>query len=417
MEYGITPVFYKNYSALKAKDENGKRKYKYIINTGSSRSSKTFSIIELIHRICEGNENFRVTAWRDTKKDAKDTVWQDFQKVLKLSNRFIPNNRNKTESYYTYPSSNSVFEIHGADDEEKVHGLTQNVSWLNEPYKISEDTFDQIDQRSDLMFIDWNPKKLHWIDKISKLPNAIVIHSTYKDNPFCPIEQKRKIESYEPTEENILLGTADEYKWNVYGLGLKAEKPERVFSFTTISYADYLNIDKETYIGVDWGQNDPFAIVEVKYYDGNLYVHELNYLSENKWLEKLSQEERKNILSNEHGLINWLFMRLNIDKRKDIICDSANPNKIISLRKLGYSRAYGVEKKHNSIIDGISLLKNLNVYYTSISTNIENEQESYSYKKDRYGVMIDEVEDADNHTIDAIRYVVMELHKRGIIRK
>lgn len=63
------------------------------------------------------------------------------------------------------------------------------------------------------------------------------------------------------------------------------------------------------------------------------------------------------------------------------------------------------------------MLKNLNVYYTSISTNIENEQESYSYKKDRYGVMIDEVEDADNHTIDAIRYVVMELHKRGIIRK
>ena len=83
---------------------------------------------------------------------------------------------------------------------------------------------------------------------------------------------------------------------NVYGLGLKAEKPERVFSFTTISYADYLNIDKETYIGVDWGQNDPFAIVEVKYYDGNLYVHELNYLSENKWLEKLSQEERVHLM-------------------------------------------------------------------------------------------------------------------------
>ena len=74
MEYGITPVFYKNYSALKAKDENGKRKYKYIINTGSSRSSKTFSLIELLHRICENNDNYRVTAWRDTKKDARDTI-------------------------------------------------------------------------------------------------------------------------------------------------------------------------------------------------------------------------------------------------------------------------------------------------------------------------------------------------------
>jgi phage terminase large subunit len=119
---------------------------------------------------------------------------------LSISNRLVYANRNKTESFYAYPERNTFFEIHGADDEEKVHGLTQNVAWLNEPYKISKDTFDQIDQRCDLIFIDWNPKRSHWIEELSKRDNAIVIHSTYKDNPFCPEEQRIKIESYQPIE-------------------------------------------------------------------------------------------------------------------------------------------------------------------------------------------------------------------------
>jgi hypothetical protein len=39
-----TIVFEKIWEAINAKNEDGSRKYKYIINTGSSRSSKTYSI-------------------------------------------------------------------------------------------------------------------------------------------------------------------------------------------------------------------------------------------------------------------------------------------------------------------------------------------------------------------------------------
>ena len=138
--YGITPVFYKNYEAFKAKNPDGTRKYKYIINTGSSRSSKTYSLLELIHNICENNSSVRATAWRDTKKDCRDTIWKDYQKILSLSERMVYKRRNKTEATYSF-NNDSVFEFHGTDDEEKVHGLTQQVAWVNEPYKISKDTF------------------------------------------------------------------------------------------------------------------------------------------------------------------------------------------------------------------------------------------------------------------------------------
>jgi len=456
MNYGITPVFYKNYQALKAKDENGNRKYKYIINTGSSRSSKTFSLIELLHRICEGNKDFRVTAWRDTKKDARDTIWKDFQKVLSISGRLIYKNRNKTEAFYAYPENNTTFEIHGADDEEKVHGLTQNVSWLNEPYKISKDTFDQIDQRSDLIFIDWNPKKSHWIDDIAKQENAIVIHSTFQDNPFCPPEQRIKILSYQPIKrsfavENKLIKehevidynfdknelnfeeavlkelyicllnenqrSANITKWDIYGLGKKAERPNRIFHWESIPLSEYRKLNVKTYIGVDWGKVDAFGIVEAKYYDGKLFLHELNYDSENKWENKLTPLERENIKGKDEGFVTWLFTKLGISTKDHIFCDNNRPLKISALRKAGWELAVAALKPAGSILDGIDLLDNLEVFYTDCSENIAYEQENYSRVVDKFGVVQDEAEDCNNHLMDPVRYIVLWLQKLGVIKK
>lgn len=452
--YGITPVFLKNYYAFKAKNPDGSRKYKYIINRGSSRSSKTFSIIELKHRICENNPNWRATAWRDTKKDAKDTIWNDFQKVLKMSGRFVQDQRNKTESSYFYPSTQSSFEIHGADDEEKVHGLTQNSSWLNEPYKITQDTFDQIDQRSDLMFIDWNPKKSHWVEKLSERSNAIVIHSTYKDNPFCPPEQLKKIESYQPVEfcdivrlgklteqeaksynfdYNLLnftpyeieelkrclineaQGSANRYKWQVYGLGEKAEVEGRIYNWKKIPYSDYLKIDKRIIVGVDWGEVDPFAIVEMKYHDGNLYVHELNYKSESEIRGAMPPTQLYQINAKEEGLVPYIFTQRNISKSHLIVCDNNRPNKTLALRRAGWEQALAVGGK-SRLLDRIYTLQGLNIFYTDESPNIEYEQENYSYKKDKYGKYEEEPIDQDNHTIDAIAYGVQQMFTMGIIK-
>lgn len=456
MNYGITPVFYKNYQALKSKDEKGNRKYKYIINTGSSRSSKTYSLIELLHRICEGNKDFRVTAWRDTKKDARDTIWKDFQKVLSISGRLIYKNRNKTEAFYAYPDKNTTFEIHGADDEEKVHGLTQNVSWLNEPYKISKDTFDQIDQRSDLIFIDWNPKKSHWIDDIAKQENAIVIHSTFQDNPFCPPEQRIKILSYQPIkrsfavenklikehevidynfdknelnfEEKVLKElyrcllnenqrSANITKWDIYGLGKKAERPNRIFHWESIPLSEYRKLNVKTYIGVDWGKVDAFGIVEAKYYDGKLFLHELNYDSENKWENKLTHLERENIKGKDEGFVTWLFNKLGISTKDHIFCDNNRPLKISALRKAGWELAVAALKPAGSILDGIDLLDNLEVFYTDCSENIAYEQENYSRVVDKFGVVQDEAEDCDNHLVDPVRYIALWLQKLGVIKK
>lgn len=427
MTYGITAVFYKNYQAMKVKDANGKRKYKYIINTGSSRSSKTFSLIELLHQICENNDNFRVTAWRDTKKDARDTIWKDFQKVLSISNRLIYANRNKTESFYAYPERNTYFEIHGADDEEKVHGLTQNVAWLNEPYKISEDTFDQIDQRSDLIFIDWNPKRSHWIEELSKMDNAIVIHSTYKDNPFCPEEQRIKIESYQPiemcsvvinnimsehealyydckiNERNLALidllelqrcqrnesqSTSNKYKWQVYGLGLKAEKPNRIYTgFGVITNDEFDRISANSYFGLDFGSTNPTALVEVKYFEKTFFTKERLYMPISKMSVSLTE----------------MLTILGVDKKSLIVADSADPNRILELNNAGFYVLPAI-KGQGSVNQGIDFLNSQKNYYTKESKNYQEEYENYEWEVVK-GVNLDRPIKKDDHLMDADRYI------------
>jgi phage terminase large subunit len=286
-----------------------------------------------------------------------------------------------------------------------------------------------------------------------KDPRTLVIHSTFKDNPFCPTEQKTKILSYQPVEmsevvvselidlnkalkydcvennlnlnekqlnelrrcqQNEAKKSANAYKWQVYGLGDKAENPNRILHFEPIPLQKYQEIKSTIYYGVDWGAVDPWGVVEIKYNDGCLYVHELNYLSENETRQRLTITELNQIGGEDEGLVSWLFKKLDVSKDSFIICDTNRPNKIRQLRTNGF-KAFPAPNK--GILDGIDLLNDLSVYYTDCSENLAYEQENYSRKVDRTGYVLDEPIDKDNHCIDPIRYVALFLVKLGVIKK
>lgn len=454
MNLDVTIVWQQNWDAIHALDESGNRKYRYIINKGSSRSSKTYSLIDCFDLYARQYSNKRLTVWRDTKTDSRKTVLQDMLRHFKSTGRYkVGNDYNKTESIFSY-NNGSTFEIHGTDDEETVHGLTQASAWFNEPYKISRETFDQIDQRtSDFIFIDYNPKKGHWVEDLMKDPRSIVIHSTFKDNPFCPSESRKKILSYQPVSRCVVVesgllteveareydleanpnqipdkllkelircrenhdkNTASDFNWSVYGLGEKAERPHRIFKWDPIPLDEYRKIDKTIYIGNDWGQVDPWAIVECKYMDGCMYLRELSYRSENDIRANMHHTELAQISGDDNGIVTYMYSKLGVSKDTDIVCDSNRPQKISALRRAGY-QAFGPAKA--KIIDGIDILHNLRVYYTSDSENIEYEQENYCYKIGNDGAILEEPEDLNNHCMDAVRYVALYLFRMGVIKK
>lgn len=389
MRVEVTPVFEKNWNAIHELDENGKRKYRYIINTGSSRSSKTYSLIDCYDLYARSNANKRMTAWRDTKKDCKDTVMNDFIKRLIMTERYSQKRFNKTESINFYDNGSKI-EFRGTD-EEGVFGLTQDCAWLNEPYSISKDVFDQIDQRtSDFIFIDWNPKEDHWVDDLSKHPRALVIHSTFKDNPFCPEEQRIKILSYEPTEENIANKTANLFKWQVYGLGIKGEIEGRIFKFEIID----LPVRPIPYgYGLDFGYtNDPTALIEAAEFRGGVLLHELIY----------ETGLRPSTLSKrifDHKIPNNAL----------IVADRSEPLYIDELYDLGHRNIHAAEGD-KSIVNGLELMKDRPIYVTRESINLIREMENYHNKKDKRGKWLNVPEEGqEDHAIDAARYISTDM--------
>jgi hypothetical protein len=61
-----------------------------------------------------------------------------------------------------------------------------------------------------------------WSDDLVKQNNAILIHSTFKDNPFVPLEQRYCLTGQQNTINNKPQRIAC---WqDVYGLGLKKPK-------------------------------------------------------------------------------------------------------------------------------------------------------------------------------------------------
>lgn len=375
-----------------------------------------------------------------------------------LSKHFV---RNKQKHTWTCKKTKSVIQFTGLDSDVKVMGMTNDLVWVNEPYAFSEEIFKQLLQRTKQILFDWNPREAHFINKngYKKRVDTITLHSTFLDNPFCPEESMRQLLAYQSIrfsdvvvsdlisekeaqhynfEENKLLFTkrqmkelqrciyneetnsASDYHWQVYGLGIGAERPNRIFKWKPIPYSEYLAVNRPVWYGVDWGKVDPFGIIEAKYEDGKLYIHELNYLSENGWLndaKKLSDTEKYQI-NKQHaeGFVIWLFNKLGVNKDRPVICDNNRPAKIKALREAGYEQAIAADKPPGSKLDGIDILSKLEVYYTSCSKNVEYEQENYSYATDKKGEQLEEPEDGNDHTIDPTRYVVNKLRELGIIK-
>jgi PBSX family phage terminase large subunit len=390
-----TIVFEKIWNAINAKNPDGSRKYKYIINTGSSRSSKTYSILQTHWISCLQNPNTRVSIWRETKADCKMTILADLKKAVNSFPNIDNVVFNKTESIYTFPNGSTI-EFMGGDEENRVHGFQGDIAHLNEPYKFGLEAFNQIDMRtSGYLIIDWNPKNKHWIDEVSKRDNAIVIHSTYKDNPFVPEEQKKKILSYDPSNPyNVEQGTADAYLHAVYALGLKAEKPNRIFKgWKTLTDKDFYKLPFQTYYGLDFGLSAPTSLVAMKFDgDENYFFKEILYKPLNDIKGSLTDE----------------FERLGIEKHVQIICDSGNELNKEEARKLknaGYN-VIQAKKGSGSISAGIETMQKSKIHYTNESLNIESEYESYSWKVWQ-GIQMDVPEEnGDDHALDAMKYVI-----------
>jgi phage terminase large subunit len=392
---------------------------------GGQGAGKTFAILIILANHAAKNPEKEVFIASKELSKMRITVIKDFIKILKEVGIYNPNAFTGGTLYRF--DNGSFIKFIGLDQPDIGKGLRCDIMFINEANKVDFETYRELTSRSQKVIMDFNPNASFWAhNEIITRTDADFLRLTYPDNEFISDSEKKEIElmkqrAYHDPElerydvENNVKSKYWQNKWRIYGLGQIGSNPYRIFSWIKIPDAEYDKIEARKYYGVDWGTVDPWGIVEAKYYDGGLYLKELNYKSENEWMGELSVSEIETLRTDE-GLVKWVFNKLKIDRKRDIICDTNRPMKISALWDQGYDYATSAPKPPGSIIDGISILENLKVYFTESSINLSNEQENYSRKVDRYGVVLEEPEDKDNHLMDCIRYIALWLQLNGILK-
>lgn len=392
---------------------------------GGQGASKTYSILMILINHASSKEGKEIFIASDELSKMRITVIKDFIKIM-IAFGIYERERFVDGTLYRFPNGSFIRFI-GLDKPDIGKGLRSDVMFVNEANKVKFDTYRELTSRAKNVYIDFNPNKTFWFHKeVLTRDDCDFIKLTFLDNEFLSTEEQNEILRYKKLgydDEGKIINQYWANMWRVYGLGETGQVEGRIYNWQPIAYSDYLKISKEEYIGNDWGKVDPWAIVGVKYYDGNLYVDEKHYESENEIERSLPQTQLQAIRGggqsgegdSHDGLVSWRFKQLGISYNQKIICDNNRPNKIRSLRNSGWEYSVAVGGK-SDLDDRIGILSGLNIYYTDRSKNVEYEQENYAYDKDKFGTIIDKPIDQDNHTLDAISYAVSYMFKDGVIK-
>lgn len=377
--------------------------------SGGQGAGKTISILMLIIDYAYRNEKKKISIISGELSKMKKTVIKDFIDIMQDWNMMQYGIWNKSENTF-YFKNGTFIEFLGLDTHDVGKGMRRDLVYFNEANKFQLEPYRQVASRCKLNIIDFNPDKKFWGHDLINGNNFLNL--TFKDNEHLSKEEVESILEYYKkgySEDGTIINEYWANIWRVYGLGEIGSVEGRIFThFKPITYQEYNNINMEKCYAIDWGKNHGFGIIEGKFdrYNNNLYVHELNYKSENKLISELSDSEKAFINNKESGgiIINTV-KKLEIPKDAVIVCDSAVPDNIILLRTHGWEYAYGIDKPKGSVMAGISLLQGTNVFYTDCSAGIEHEHQTYQYRKDRLGTIDDEVLKENDDLIDPIRYL------------
>lgn len=317
-------------------------------------------------------------------------------------------------------------EFKGVDAKGIGKGRRRDIIYINEADKLSFQEYVDITARAQLVIIDFNPDRRFWAHDLIEEGNFISL--TFQDNEFL---KKKEL-------QNILDGKARGYIdpdlpdyekkeniksefwanwWRVYGKGEIGSVEGRVFSnWKQVPLQKYQELKLMEFYGVDWGKNHKMGIIRCKYdpYENNFYIDELNYLSENELYNALSAVEMQEVKESQGGIIVHIMRKINPPADAYIICDSAVPDNIAKLREHGWSYAIGIDKPRGSVMANITRMQSVNVFYTDRSKNLEFEYQSYSYKKDRLGVIDDEVIPENDDLIDPAMYALRFIFKEYV---
>lgn len=400
MKVQLNPVF----------KEFNNTKCRYRLAKGSAGSGKSVNIAtDFILKLSDQKyKGANLLVVRQTEASHKNST---FAELLSAINRCGLNNFwdfTMTPPTLTCKTTGNMVIFRGFSDQrarERVKSINfprgkLTWIWCEEATEIQESDCDILDDRlrgqldnPNLYYqitFSFNPVSAqHWIKRKYwdyDSDDIFRCHSTYLDNRFVDEFYHKRM---------MMRKEQDPDGYQIYGLGdwgslggliltnyVIEDLPTEFDRYDTVLYAQ------------DFGFNHANVILEIGFKDDEIYVLRELYVYEKDTDEIIQLAEN-----------------MQLDKRKKMWCDSAEPDRIKMWRKAGY-RAEGVKKEQGSVKAQIDYLKQHKIHIHGACLNTIKEIQQWSWRKDKTtGLYIDEPVDFQDDAMAALRYSV-ETYRR-----
>lgn len=378
---------------------------------GGRGSTKSSHISIEIPLLLLKNPNCHAVILRKVGNTVKSSVYPQLQwgiDALGLTSRF----RFKTSPHeITYRKTGQKILFFGVDDPQKIKSLKLPFGYVGVVWFEELDQFSGMEEIRNLNqsllrggsmfweFCSYNPPKSrnNWVNEevLVDDPDRLVHHSTYLCVPhewlgeqFLADAEKLKAKNETAYRHEYLgevTGTGGSVFDNVSDMNMD-DKQVRSFD--------------KLYYGLDFGfAVDPLAFVAM-YYNAK---HEDLYIFDEIYQQKLTNgQAAKRIKKKVNG--------------GRILADAAEPKSIAEMNALGLQIS-GAKKGPDSIDFGMKWLQNRSHIYIDKRRcpNTYREFVAYEYERNKDGQFISAYPDANNHSIDAVRYGMSEVMNRSKI--
>lgn len=375
-----------------------KCKKKILISQGGGRSSKTYSILQLLIIRALKEQEITISIVGENMPFIKRGALADFKKIIQGSGLVNIISYNATDHFFTFPNGSEI-QFFSVENYGRALGAARDYLFINEANNIQFETAFQLMARTNKrIFLDFNPVSEFWAHReIMNSPKFKGKWDFIKTNFYGNEELDESIK-----EMMLARAAKDENYKRVYVDGDIGHQEGIIFKHHQL--IDYIPQEikdraKKQYIGLDFGWSpDPTSLNEIYILGSSekpvsdIYINELMYKNKqsNLKIADIIKDKREN---------NYLC-----------IADYAEPKSIEEIKSYGVNIIGATSKDINY---GLYLISNANVYITKDSINTINEFRNYKWATDRHDNPIKDSKnrpvpiDLWNHSIDNIRYVAL----------